>query len=206
MNIPLNSNLKSDAVTGEKAELELSDEDILDAMQHIPGYLDISTEDFRTIYHLAHRHSLGRLFGNFRVKNLMRKGIEPLKPDMYLDHAAKILVRSGLKSLPVVDQQGGVVGMLTETDFLRQFNVNTFLELLLGNNFEFKHRVHEIYVGAAMTSPVVTIGIDADFRAVISAFRIHDGRSTPVIDSNGGLLGMLLRKDFIAALNMGNTR
>lgn len=42
-------------------ELELSDEDILDAMQHIPGYLDISTEDFRIIYHLAWQHAMERL-------------------------------------------------------------------------------------------------------------------------------------------------
>lgn len=42
-------------------EPELSDEDILDAMDHIPGYLDISTEDFRVIYHLAWRHAVARL-------------------------------------------------------------------------------------------------------------------------------------------------
>jgi CBS-domain-containing membrane protein len=42
-------------------ELELSDEDILDALSHIPGYIDISTEDFRTVYHLAWRHALVRL-------------------------------------------------------------------------------------------------------------------------------------------------
>jgi CBS-domain-containing membrane protein len=42
-------------------ELELNDEDILDAMQHVPGYLDISTEDFRVIYHLAWRHAVARL-------------------------------------------------------------------------------------------------------------------------------------------------
>ena len=42
-------------------EPELTDEDILDAMRHIPGYLDISTEDFRAIYHLAWRHAMARL-------------------------------------------------------------------------------------------------------------------------------------------------
>lgn len=42
-------------------EPELTDEDILDAMQHIPGYLDITTEDFRLIYHLAWRHAVARL-------------------------------------------------------------------------------------------------------------------------------------------------
>ncbi len=47
----------------DQFELELTDEDIIDAMQHIPGYLDISTEDFRVIYHLAWRHALARLRG-----------------------------------------------------------------------------------------------------------------------------------------------
>ncbi len=42
-------------------EPELTDEDIIDAMQHIPGYLDISTEDFRIIYHLAWHHAIERL-------------------------------------------------------------------------------------------------------------------------------------------------
>jgi len=48
-------------IDAEACELELSDEDILDAMQHVPGYLDISTEDFRIIYHLAWQHALERL-------------------------------------------------------------------------------------------------------------------------------------------------
>lgn len=42
-------------------ELELSDDDILDALNQISGYIDISTEDFRAIYHLAWRHALARL-------------------------------------------------------------------------------------------------------------------------------------------------
>mgnify|MGYP003507634400 CR=1 FL=1 len=45
----------------DDCEIELSDEDILDAMQHIPGYLDISTADFRIIYHLAWKHAMARL-------------------------------------------------------------------------------------------------------------------------------------------------
>ena len=44
-------------------ELELSDEDILDALSHVSGYLDISTEDFRIVYHLAWRHALALSVG-----------------------------------------------------------------------------------------------------------------------------------------------
>lgn len=204
-----NEHPKTDSAVDELAEVELVDEDILDAMQRIPGYLDISTEDFRMIYHLAHRHAMERLFEGFRAGNLMRAGVKPLLPGMYLDEAAKALVRSGLKSLPVVDENGCVIGMLTETDFLRRLKVDTFLELLLAmldESFEFKHRCHETQVSVAMTTPAITLARDARFAEVVSAFHKHDGRSTPIVDSEGRLLGVLLRKDFIAAFHQGSPR
>ena len=191
----------------EPAEIELSDADILDAMRHIPGYLDITTEDFRTIYHLAHRHALGRLLGNFTAGTLMRTGIQSLLAGMSLAEAAKALVRSGYKALPVVDAQDCVIGMLTERDFLRRFNAATFLELLLNTRddaFELTHHWHEMPVSAAMTGAVVTVRRDAGFGEVVEAFRQHDGRSLPVVDSDGRLLGLLLRKDFISAHNPEN--
>jgi CBS domain-containing membrane protein len=193
--------------TDDASEMELTDADILDAMQHISGYLDISTEDFRTIYHLAHRHAVERLLGGFRAGSLMRTGIEPLLADLPLDQAAKALVRSGYKALPVVDEKNCVIGMLTETDFLRRLKVDTFLELLLSmldDGFKLKHRCHETPVSAAMTAPVVSVTQDAGFKEVVAAFHQHNGRSIPVVESDGRLLGLLLRKDFFAAYHLEN--
>ena len=189
----------------EVPEMELTDGDILDAMQHIPGYLDISTEDFRTIYHLAHHHAVGRLFGNIRAGNLMHTDVLPLHPGMYLDEAAKALVQSGYKALPVVNADGTVIGILTENDFLRRLQVNTFLELLLNmldDSFEFQHRCHETPVHKAMTSPAITVRKDAGIGEIIRAFHRHEGRSLPVVDHDGKLLGLLLRKDFLKAYDM----
>ncbi|MGA7595978.1 MAG: CBS domain-containing protein [Gallionella sp.] len=188
-------------------EMELTDGDILDAMQHIPGYLDISTDDFRTIYHLAHRHALGRLFGNFRAAGLMHTGIAPLHPGMHLDEAAKALVGSGYKALPVVGADGRVTGMLTENDFLRRLNVETFLQLLLNmldEEFELKHRCHETPVSRAMTAPAVTVRENAGFAETVAAFHQHQGRSMPVVDGGGRLLGLLLRKDFLNLYHLEN--
>lgn len=42
-------------------ELEFSDQDIFEAMQELPDYLDISTEDFRALYHRAYRHAQARV-------------------------------------------------------------------------------------------------------------------------------------------------
>jgi len=186
-------------------ELELSDEDILDAMRHIPGYLDISTQDFRAIYHLAHGHALERLFRHVSAGSLMRTGIEPLHPDTRLDAAARALVEQGRKSLPVADTDGRVIGMLTETDFLRRLKADSFLELLLRlveDQGVFAHRCHETPVSEAMTAPAVTIAAGADFREIVSAFHAHEGRSMPVVDADGGLQGLLLRKDFVKAYHL----
>ena len=183
-------------------ETELTDADILDAMQHIPGYLDITTEDFRSIYHLAHRHAIERMFKGVTAKQLMRTGIIPLQQSATLDKAAKMLAESGYKGLPVADENGHVTGMLTETDFMKRLKAKNFMELLLkllDDSFEFTHRCHETEVHDAMTKPAVTIGQDAGFLEIMEAFHQHGGRSMPVVGADGKLLGLLLRKDFIAA-------
>jgi CBS domain-containing membrane protein len=183
-------------------ELELSDEDILDAMHQIPGYLDISTPDFRAVYHLAQSYALERQFRHVSAGRLMRTGIEPLHPEDRLDEAARILAKQRCKSLPVVDGEGTVVGMLTETDFLRRVEATTFLELLM-RLVEYEgvltHRCHDTPVSEAMTAPAVTVALDAGFRAIVAAFHTHEGPSMPVVDARGGLRGLLLRKDFVHA-------
>ncbi len=183
-------------------ELDLSDEDILDAMRRIPGYLDISIQDFRAIYHLAHGHATERLFRHLSAGGLMRTGIEPLHPDTRLDEAAQLLAKQGRKSLPVVDIDDCVIGMLTETDFLCRLKAKTFLDLLVrlvADNAVFSHRCHETLVSEAMITPAVTVTVDAGFREIVSAFHVHGGRSMPVVDVRGRLQGLLLRKDFVHA-------
>lgn len=189
--------------------IDLSDEDILDAMQHIPGYLDITTGDFREVYEFAHRHAADRLLGGLRAERLMRTGVKRLSPGMMLDEAAREIVQSGCKSLPVVDETGRVVGVLTETDFLIRLKAETFLELLLrmiNDSREVSHRCHETPVREAMTAPAVTVRPQAGFREIVAAFRCHAGRSMPVADDDGRLAGMLLRKDFLEALERGANR
>jgi len=117
MEDPASERLPPDSAGAALPELELTDGDILDAMQHIPGYLDITTEDFRIIYHLAHRHAVGRLFGKVRAAGPMQAEVAPLPPEMSLDEAVKALVRSGCQALPVVDSESRLLGLLLRKDF-----------------------------------------------------------------------------------------
>jgi CBS domain-containing membrane protein len=186
-------------------ELALTDEDVLDAMHHISGYLDISTEDFRAVYELAHAHASERLFRQVRAAALMRVGIDPLYPEMSAGEAARALVQQNLKSLPVVDGGYRVIGILTETDLLRCLGAASYLELL----FDAVQQVRvpdtdcgRRSVAEAMTAPAIQVKERAGFTEVMQAFRRHPGRCMPVVNADGRLVGMLLRKDFLHACHI----
>ena len=99
--------------------VDLTDDDCYEAMREIPGYLDISLEDFREVYRLALAHAAGRLTGGLTAGDLMEPVTLTLTPDQPLDQAVRSLAGMGLKGAPVVDGSGRPVGMLSETDVLR---------------------------------------------------------------------------------------
>ncbi|CAK0738033.1 CBS domain-containing membrane protein [Gammaproteobacteria bacterium] len=184
---------------------DISDDDVLDAMRHTPGYLDITVEDFRALYRLAHEHALTRTFAHIRAGQLMRSGIKPIQSGDMLDQAARAMADQGLKSIPVVNDEGCVVGILTESDYLRRLGAEGFLGLMLRLMAEpdgFKHRCHETPVSSTMTTPAVTVPEEADFSRIAAAFHQCRGRSLPVIDGAGRLKGLLMRKQFVAACHL----
>lgn len=61
--------------------VELSDEDIYDAMSHISGYLDITTEDFRELYHLTFQHAVETLTSRLRARDIMTPDIAAVRPE-----------------------------------------------------------------------------------------------------------------------------
>ena len=79
-------------------DLELSDEDILDALKRIPGYVDITTEDFKEVYALAHRHAEDRLLGALRAERLMHAGVAPLAPPATIRIGPVSMVFSTIKA------------------------------------------------------------------------------------------------------------
>ena len=179
---------------------ELTEDDIAEAMRDIQGYLDISPQDFRELYRASATHALARLAGNPMARSLMRTGGPALEPHQYLPEAVSQMVNHGVKSAAVVDRTSKVVGILTENDVLRQLKVSSTLALLVRLSQEpeaIQQCCSGVRVDAVMTSPAQTLRADATLREMAAAFHRHGGRSMPVVDTAGRLLGMLARKDLI---------
>ncbi len=181
---------------------DLTELDVVDAMRDIQGYLDISPGDFHELYRVSASHALARLAGNPMARYLMRTGGPALVPEQSLIAAVAQLAEAGVKSAAVVDPQDLVIGILTETDVLRHMDVDSILALLarLGQDPEaLKRCCTGIWVSDVMTSPALTLPADATLPVMTQAFARHGGRSMPVVDSAGRLLGILARKDLIHA-------
>lgn len=184
----------------------LTDEDCYEAMQEIPGYLDISLEDFREVYRLALAHAAGRLTGGLAAGDLMTPITVTLRPDQPLDQAVRTLAGQGLKGAPVVDEADRPVGMLSEADVLGHLGVATWLGLLvkhLDGDLGLDPCCRGALVQDWMTTPVVVVTAEAGVLEVLAAFRTHPGRRMPVVDAvDGRVLGILARKALIHKLAM----
>ena len=54
-----------------------------------------------------------------QVKEITQGKILVARPELALDDAARVMFRSGLRQLPVVDDKGRLIGIVTNTDILR---------------------------------------------------------------------------------------
>ncbi len=137
-----------------------------------------------------------------RVIDLMTADVVTVQPATPLKEAARRMVRARISGLPVTDDDGKLVGIISEGDFLHREVARErprrhgLLDALLGGD----HSLAEAeLVGEAMTEHVVTIAPDATLAEAARIMAAHDVKRLPVIDSDGRVLGVLSRADIVAA-------
>jgi acetoin utilization protein AcuB len=62
---------------------------------------------------------INHLWSQIQVKDVMTKSVMTVKDDEPMINAATIMLENKISSLPVMDESGKVVGMLTESDIFR---------------------------------------------------------------------------------------
>ncbi|MCP4409958.1 MAG: CBS domain-containing protein [Gammaproteobacteria bacterium] len=183
-----------------KINIDLSDQDIYDAMKQIPGYIDITTEDFRELYHLAHEHAIKRLVGSFQLSEIMTRSTETVRPQTPLNEAARVMATHRISTIPVVNGNDKVVGILSETDFLRCLGADTTMQLLIkftGDATAIDQKCQATHVDNIMSTPPITISENANALPLIHILKTHPFSHIPVVNAAGNLAGMIARSDFV---------
>ena len=116
------------------------------------------------------------------VQSLMTKNPKCCRSEESLKTAAQIMWECDIGSIPVVDREQRVVGMITDRD------------ICMAAYFQ-DRPLSEVQVHQAMSSKIVACRPDDDVKTAERLMRDNQVRRVPVIDRNGHLLGVMSVND-----------
>lgn len=129
-----------------------------------------------------------------RARDIMTRSVLSVQTSVPVAKAAAILAKRGFTALPVTDEAGDLVGIVTEADLIEnRFPVSEpAVEAAAANG-------PAATVGEVMTAPVVGVSHDTDVSVVAREMLTGRRRSLPIVDGNR-LVGVVTRRDIVRAL------
>jgi CBS domain-containing protein len=142
-----------------------------------------------------------------KAHDVMTWGTITVEPEASVVRAVRLMLQNKISGLPVVDDKGQLVGMVTEGDFLRRGELGTqrqrprWLEFLLGPG-----RLAAEYVQSSgrkvveiMTPEPKTITPETPLDEVVGLMERHRIKRLPVVQ-DGKLVGIVSRANLLHAL------
>jgi CBS domain-containing protein len=132
--------------------------------------------------------------------------------DTALTDVIKLLAEKRISGLPVVDEVGKLVGIISETDLMWRETGATmppyimFLDsvIYLENPAQYERELHKALgetVGEAMTDQhIVTIAADQPLRNAAQLMHDRSVHRLPVVDEGDRVIGILTRGDIIRSM------
>ena len=143
-----------------------------------------------------------------KAKDVMTLKVATVSPDMSVRDTAAKMLESGISGIPVVDDKGQLLGVVSEGDLLRRTETGTdrrsgswWLKLVTLSSDDARNyiKTHGTRVADVMSHPVITVTPDTDLNDVAMLLEKHRIKRVPVAD-NGALLGIVSRADLLRAL------
>jgi len=189
--------------------VDIADEDIYEAMAEISGYLDITPGDFKEVYLKAYEHALRRLTRSVKVGRVMNREVVHVVESTSVLDVAKLMAEKRVSGVPVLTDDGFVVGVISERDFLRSMGAGTactFMEVVaqcLEGGGCMAAPIRAQYASDIMTSPAITVKEGTLVIEVANLLTRKCINRVPVVDANGRLTGIVSRSDIISSSPVG---
>jgi CBS-domain-containing membrane protein len=134
------------------------------------------------------------------VKDVMTARVVAVLEDATFKEMAAQLRASRISALPVVDQLGRVIGVVSAADLLpREAGDDGHPGLLDGLLHRREHeKAGGVTAAELMTSPAVTIGMDEPVTAAARLMRDRRVKRLPVVNDSRHLVGIVSRVDVLA--------
>ena len=147
------------------------------------------------------------------ASNIMTRDVVTVRPDDTVARVAKLLSEHEISAVPVCDDAGKVLGMLSEGDLMRPFGQEHaakrawWLNLLaegtdLAPEFLEYIRLDNRRARDLMVTPVITAPADAAVPELADLLARHRIKRVPIVQ-DGRLVGIVSRADVVRALAGG---
>ena len=145
-----------------------------------------------------------------KAKDIMTKDIITVKPATTIEDLARILIKHQISGTPVVDEDGNLIGIVTENDLIsknKKLHIPTILRLFdafipLGTSRleEEIKRMAAFTVGEICTRNVVTCDEDMSIEDVATMMTEKKIHLLPVLKERR-LVGIIGKKDLIKGIS-----
>lgn len=141
-----------------------------------------------------------------QAKDVMTSPVVTLEPNASVSEIATLLLQRRISGVPVV-ADGEVVGMISEGDLLRRYEIGTdrFDKPWWNRLFDDGRatgqyvRSHATHAADIMSRPVISVTEATPIPEIVSLFEAHRIRRVPVLRGRE-LVGMVSRADLVLAL------
>ncbi len=137
------------------------------------------------------------------AKNVMTTAVISIPPTASVRSAALSMIAHNISGLPVVDDDGQMIGIVTEGDLLRR--VAGRAEHPSHGAVQDPHALNDYVhthgwsVRDAMCSDLITLGPNADVREIAGIMLSHGIKRVPILD-RGQLIGVVSRCDLLGMI------
>ncbi len=125
---------------------------------------------------------------SLKVKEYMSTRLVTFRVNMNVVEAMGILLQNRISGGPVVDEEGNMVGVLSEVDLMQVVVQDSYYDESMG------------IVGDYMQSQVETVTPEVDIYSVAQMFITNHRRRYPVVSESGKLVGQISRRDVLRAV------
>jgi H+/Cl- antiporter ClcA/CBS-domain-containing membrane protein len=138
------------------------------------------------------------------VRSLMNGDPVSLRGEQTVPDLVETVLRAGVRSLPVIDAGGKILGIVTDNDLISRKGIPLRLGLLIhlseGERREFLRDVERTPMGEIMTTPAITVRAAHTLQEAVALLKQYDLKRLPVVDGDGHLVGKLTRSDILREL------